>query len=228
MDVRLIAATTLFQEYLGDGWTRSADGSDPENLIEFAGRMCYQSWDRPNPATATNRSYLANLIRQGHGSVFEHASATFAITGIPRYVTHELIRHRHLSFSEVSQRYVDPTSDLDVRVPDMFLDGGPGQSVMENVFRATDKAYADLISLAEARGESDRKRIREAARAVLPEMTETRIVVSGNFRAWMEYLEARCSPKVDAAHRAMALEIRRQMDRAFPHVFSHLIDGVEK
>lgn len=80
---------------------------DADDLAEQAGRLCYLSWNRPNPATATNKGYLANIIAQGHFSVLEHASATFYIDGVTRNFTHELIRHRHLSFSEVSQRYVD-------------------------------------------------------------------------------------------------------------------------
>lgn len=75
-------------------------------LVEFAGRACYQSWSKPNPKTATNAGYIKHIIDVGHFSVLEHASVSFYITGLSRSCTHELIRHRHFSYSQLSQRYV--------------------------------------------------------------------------------------------------------------------------
>ena len=85
-------------------------------LHEFAGRACYQSFHRPNPATATNKDYLANTNSQGHFSILEHGSVTFYVEGVSRSLTHELIRHRHLSYSELSQRYVN-VEDAAVVIP---------------------------------------------------------------------------------------------------------------
>ncbi len=85
-------------------WNTDADGGPA--LLEFAGRACYQSWSKPNPSTATNAAYLRHIIDVGHFSVLEHASVSFYITGISRSCTHELIRHRHFSYSQLSQRYV--------------------------------------------------------------------------------------------------------------------------
>ena len=101
--VQLIART----EFLAPAdvpWDTDADGG--EALVEFAGRACYQSWSKPNPRTATNAGYLKHIIDVGHFSVLEHASVSFYITGISRSCTHELIRHRHFSYSQLSQRYV--------------------------------------------------------------------------------------------------------------------------
>ena len=89
-------------------WSTDADGGPA--LVEFAGRACYQSWSKPNPKTATNAAYLRHIIDVGHFSVLEHASVSFYITGISRSATHELIRHRHFSYSQLSQRYVRSTS----------------------------------------------------------------------------------------------------------------------
>lgn len=103
LQVRLIAKT----EFLPPEdvpWDTDADGG--EALVEFAGRACYQSWAKPNPRTATNGGYLKHLLAVGHDSVLEHATVTFYITGISRSCTHELIRHRHFSFSQLSQRFV--------------------------------------------------------------------------------------------------------------------------
>ncbi|ESV60919.1 thymidylate synthase, flavin-dependent [Mycobacteroides abscessus MAB_091912_2446] len=101
--VQLIAKTDFIAPPDID-WSTDADGGPA--LVEFAGRACYQSWSKPNPRTATNESYLRHVIEVGHLSVLEHASATFYITGISRSCTHELIRHRHFSYSQLSQRFV--------------------------------------------------------------------------------------------------------------------------
>ena len=103
-----LIAWTQFEPPADIDWTTDADGG--QALAEFAGRACYQAWDKPNPATATNAGYLAHILEVGHLSVIEHATATFYLTGISRSLTHELIRHRHFSFSQLSQRYVpEPT-----------------------------------------------------------------------------------------------------------------------
>src|SRR3712207_7558756 len=83
-------------------WSTEAEGG--EALAEFAGRACYQSWDKPNPATATNAGYLRHILEVGHLSVLEHGTVTMYLTGVSRSLTHELIRHRHFSFSQLSQR----------------------------------------------------------------------------------------------------------------------------
>ena len=95
-------------------WSTDADGG--QALLEFAGRACYQSWSKPNPKTATNAGYLQHIIDVGHFSVLEHASVSFYITGISRSCTHELIRHRHFSYSQLSQRYV-PENESQIVVP---------------------------------------------------------------------------------------------------------------
>ena len=85
-------------------WGTVADGG--QALAEFAGRACYQSWSKPNPRTATNAGYLRHILEVGHLSVLEHGSVSFYLTGVSRSLTHELIRHRHFSYSQLSQRYV--------------------------------------------------------------------------------------------------------------------------
>jgi len=109
-----LVAKTEFVEPLDIPWETDADGG--QALVEFAGRACYQSWSKPNPRTATNASYLRHLLDVGHLSVLEHASVSFYITGISRSCTHELIRHRHFSYSQLSQRFV-PERDANVIAP---------------------------------------------------------------------------------------------------------------
>ena len=103
LSVRLVAHSEFHPPADVDWETDAAAG---EALVEFAGRACYQSWDKPNPRTATNAGYLRHILEVGHLSLLEHATVTFYITGISRSCTHELIRHRHFSYSQLSQRFV--------------------------------------------------------------------------------------------------------------------------
>ncbi len=165
-------------------WSTDADGG--QALAEFAGRACYQSWDKPNPATATNQGYLRHILEVGHLSVLEHGSVSFYLTGVSRSLTHELIRHRHFSYSQLSQRYV-PEHDAAVVEPAVIAED---PELHERFLAATDAAVAAYTGLLEglekrfADGPNAtlrRKQARQAARAVLPNATETRIVVtSGN------------------------------------------------
>ena len=84
-------------------WTPTPTGG--QALAEFAGRACYESWSKPNPATATNAGYLRHILEVGHLSVLEHGTVTMYLRGVSRSLTHELIRHRHFSYSQLSQRY---------------------------------------------------------------------------------------------------------------------------
>src|SRR5690554_342524 len=102
---------------IADDWV----STDADLLAEFAGRSCYQSFHKPNPKTEANQDYLRNILNQGHFSVLEHASATFYVTGVSRALTHELIRHRHLSYSELSQRFVN-VEDAEVVIPPALRD----------------------------------------------------------------------------------------------------------
>ena len=158
------------------------DTPDAETLTEFAGRARHQSFDRPNPATATTEDYLnRTLFEQKHWSIAEHASAAFYITGVSRAFTHELIRHRHLSCSQLSQRFVDEEDANIVIPPALQSNKFPGQEFLaDSAFEATDR-YSFLVDKLLNLGFS-RKQAREAARAILPNAIETRIVVTGNLR----------------------------------------------
>lgn len=196
-----------------------------EDLIEFAGRTCYQSFDKPNEKTRKNKDYIQNIIKQKHFSVLEHASASFYITGVSRAFTHELIRHRHLSYSQMSQRYVDE-SDLNLVLPPLlrdFLEEHEDRGAVEELTYALEATYAGeyqaTVELLSEKTDASRKQVREAARAFLPNMAETRIVVTGNFRAWREFLEKRLSPAADAEMQEVAHLILKKLMVVAPSVF---------
>ncbi len=236
--VQLIART----EFLAPPdvpWSTDADGGPA--LVEFAGRACYQSWSKPNPRTATNAGYLRHIIDVGHFSVLEHATVSFYITGVSRSCTHELIRHRHFSYSQLSQRYV-PEHDSQVVLPPGMEDDPELQEIFTAAADASRATYAELQARLEAKFKGDepgdrlgairRKQARQAARAVLPNATETRIVVTGNYRAWRHFVAMRASEQADVEIRRLAIACLRQLVDVAPQVFADfeiatLADGTE-
>lgn len=209
------------------------DYYEGQDLVEFAGRACYRSWDRPNPKTADNAGYIRHILEVGHYSVLEHGSVTLWITGVSRSLTHELVRHRHLSFSQESQRYV-PSGDLGVVVPSLFKDTEIALALIEHANGAVTEAYELLAKLAEQileergvpAGTQRRKEARQAARAVLPNMTETRIVVTGNYRAWRHFIDLRATKYADVEIRNLAIKVLAEMRRVAPHVFADYVTTV--
>ena len=216
-------------------WSTDADGG--EALAEFAGRACYQSWTKPNPRTATNAGYLRHILEVGHLSVLEHGVVTFYLTGVSRSLTHELIRHRHFSYSQLSQRYVPERNALMVEPEVIAAD----PELHEKFVAATDaslRAYTELLEGLEKRfaGVENamlrRKQARQAARSVLPNATETRIVVTGNYRAWRHFIAMRATEHADVEIRALAVACLRELQRVAPNVFADfeiapLADGTE-
>lgn len=221
LKVQLVAATE-FNPPADVPWSTDADGG--EALVEFAGRACYQSWDKPNPRTATNAGYLRHILEVGHLSLLEHATVTFYISGISRSCTHELIRHRHFSYSQLSQRFV-PEHDAKVVAPPAIR----GDEELERRFtEATDAARAAYVDLLEALEEKfadvpnailRRKQARQAARSVLPNATETKIVVTGNYRAWRHFIGMRATEHADVEIRQLAIECLRALMEVAPTVF---------
>ncbi len=234
LSARVIAYTT-FEPPDDVPWDTDADGG--QALAEFAGRACYQSWKKPNPRTATNAGYLRHILEVGHLSVLEHGNVTFYLTGVSRSLTHELIRHRHFSYSQLSQRYV-PERDAAMVEPDAIAGDPELHARFLAATEASLQAYTELLEGLEKRfagvenATARRKQARQAARAVLPNATETRIVVTGNYRAWRHFIAMRASEHADVEIRELAVCCLRELQRVAPNVFadfeiSTLADGTE-
>lgn len=199
------------------------ESTEGERLAEFAGRLCYMS--QRNPASRTTREYLENILKQGHGSVLEHANYSLLLEGISRSLTHELVRHRAgFAYSQLSQRYVDESQAAFV-VPPAII----GDEALEGAWRtqmeAAQASYVALVNDLMQRyawvGDKvhRRKMAREAARGVLPNSTETKIVVTGNVRAWRTMLELRCGEGAEQEIRRLGLLVLRTMQVEVPAFF---------
>src|SRR3712207_6516217 len=114
------------------------------------------------------------------------------LTGVSRSLTHELIRHRHFSYSQLSQRYV-PERDAAMVEPAVIAEDPELHEKFLAATQASVDAYNELLAALERRFADEpnatlrRKQARQAARAVLPNATETRLVVTGNYRAWRHF-----------------------------------------
>src|SRR3954467_3426087 len=209
-------------EHLPVQW--QGESSDGERLAEFAGRLCYMS--QHNPAGRSTRDYLENIKKQGHGSVLEHANYSLLLEGVSRSLTHELVRHRAgFAYSQLSQRYVDE-SQANFVVPPAIV----GEESLENEWRTQiDEAQRTYVRLVEHLMEKygwvgdkvhRRKMAREAARGVLPNSTETKIVVTANARAWRTMLELRSSEGAELEIRRCAVTMLKLLRAESPAFFS--------
>jgi thymidylate synthase (FAD) len=238
MRVRIIAQTQFHGEVasaLTDGvWYPDMAGTDAANLSEFAGRACYQSWSRPNEATSTNEGYIDHIIEVGHNTVLEHGTVSIYIDEVSRSFTHEMIRHRHNSYSQLSQRFVvqgKPEKGKSPFItPALFRDSELAGTILLAAWEEAMHSYDALLGLAETilstmtptdQGGTAhrRKEAREAARCVLPNMTPTAIIVSGNHSAWRDFLTKRASLHADAEIREVAMQIFYELEMSETNLY---------
>lgn len=217
---------------------RSNDNNGTQDLVEFAGRLCYMSFGAGNidgHKTVQGRSsaheYHLNLLRMAHGSVLEHAYFTFLFEGVSRSCTHELVRHRAgFSYSQLSQRFVK-AEDMAAVLPPAIKFGTNEYQRWASAVEAAICDYLDLVIMLSAAYGKESKQVREAARSLLPNCAETKIVVTANIRAWRTWLEVRGSLAADAEIRRLALTLLPYLKAEAPSLFDDVTtkrtDGVE-
>jgi thymidylate synthase (FAD) len=199
-------------------------GSDGERLAEYAGRVCYMS--QANPAGRSTADYIENIKKQGHGSVLEHAVYVLLIEGISRSCSHELVRHRAgFGYSQLSQRYVDESTAAFVMPPAIIGDAAL-EADWERQMTAAQAGYVQAVDRLMERYAwvtdriHRRKLAREAARSVLPNATEVKIVVSANTRAWRTMLELRTGEGAEVEIRRLAVAVLDVLRREAPAFFA--------
>lgn len=214
------AAIERFLAAQGVSWKTDSEVGG-EMLAEIAGRLCYMSYGK---GRKRNAEFIGHLIDVGHGSVLEHAVWSFLITGVSRSLTHELVRHRHFSYSQLSQRYVDESDSRFVE-PDAIAADPALHATWCGAVNAARRAYDELVRGLERRfaAEPDatlrRKLARQAARSVLPNATETKIFLTGNARALRHFIELRGSEAADIEIRRVAVAMLGILKRESPSLF---------
>tara|TARA_R100001086_G_scaffold249819_2_gene191138 strand:+ start:1279 stop:2124 length:846 start_codon:yes stop_codon:yes gene_type:complete len=198
-----------------------------ELIPELAGRFCYRSWEKGRDS----ESYIENILEAGHGSILEHVHFNFAIDGVSRALTHELVRHRQgVGISQESQRFVDAESTRFV-VPPILLalwgttDCAEAEDWMADKQRCveaylTQQEYIRMgLEAKGVKGFKARKMANEAARAELPNAAETRIFWTVNVRSLRHILAVRGAGAADMEIRRLALALLRAVHDATPILF---------
>jgi thymidylate synthase (FAD) len=178
-------------------WIETASAKPAERLIEFAGRVCYMAFGSRQFRTS-NAAYIQNLIAQGHESVLEHANWSFLLSGVTRAFTHQLVRHRPgFAYSQLSQQYHDE-SEARFVPPRGIERSRAAAAAWKDAVEACRRAYRTIIAESDSLALDGTLPKREAARAlrstarsVLPNATETIIVVTANARAIRHFLTVR-------------------------------------
>lgn len=180
---------------------------DAEKIIETVGRTSYLSFEKQREGS--EKDFIRMLLRNRHFSVFEHAYATFRISGVSRAFTHQMVRHRLCSFIQQSQRYVDE-KDFKYIEPDSIKQNPEAYRIFTEFMEKAKETYRILQSL---------KIRREDARYVLPNAVESQIVVSANFREWRHIIGLRGSIQSQWEIRRVAIEVLKILKNHAPNVF---------
>jgi thymidylate synthase (FAD) len=180
---------------------------NPEQLIELAARTCYQSQDKSNGNPGT---LIRAVIKNGHESVLEHATATFRINGCSRAMTHQLVRHRLCSFSQQSQRYVNE-DQFDFVIPPSVRNLGDAY---------VKKFQSDMVTIQGMYNKWKEFGLKnEDARFVLPNACCSEIVLSANFREYRKIFELRCDSHAQWEIRYAAMTMLIALHSRAPNVF---------
>lgn len=238
--IQLIAKPSIdwetIRDYLGEvgglSWAdrvEEAESPDGEDLIEFAGRMCYRSWEpglNPNvgKVRTDSASYIGNVVASQHGSVLEHANYTFILHNVSRVLTHELIRHRAgCAYSQESLRYVR-LEDLPFWFPE-WAKGDP--ELMERSLdllgrmEEHQKWMSEHFGLDEEGTKfSEKKHKTSFMRRFAPEGLATGIVYTANLRSLRHVIEMRTAPGAEEEIRLVFGQIAEIMKAEAPAVFA--------
>ena len=198
---------------------------DALSLIYAAFRQCYHPgyvadmWPRllsGEIPPEKQSDFVARILASGHESPVEHVSFTFAVAGVSRALSHQLVRHRIASYSQQSQRYVD-AAGFDYVLPPQIAAIPEARARFEAAMAQAGAAYAELQEILAASGRG--AKANEDARFVLPNACETKVVATMNCRSLLHFFELRCCMRAQWEIRAMANEMLALCREALPVIF---------
>ncbi len=199
---------------------------EPEETVAMAAKLCYSPADveslKSKIETKDQKAFVERLVKMGHMTPIEHPSFTFAIEGISRACSHQLVRHRLASYSQQSQRYVSEKSGVeetfDYIIPPSIAGDQEAKEVYEHFMIEAQKTYDLLIA------KLNKKNIKgeaanQDARFVLPNAAETKIMVTMNARELLHFFRQRCCNRAQWEIRRMAEEMLRLVKNVAPTIF---------
>lgn len=185
----------------------------PEEVVAAAARLCYSPSGIQQIQQKQGRPDIERLIRHlrqvRHFSPFEHASFTFAVEGVSRALSHQLVRHRIASYSQQSQRYVDEAA-FDFIMPPSIVQNPAARDAFMKAMEEDSAVYRRLVELGVPR---------EDARYILPNACETKVVVTMNARALLNFFEHRACQRAQWEIRQLAGMMLHEVRKEAPVLF---------
>lgn len=185
---------------------------NPDKTVAISARMCYSKVGvkelEEQMTDEKVRDLLEKIISSRHYSVTEHVSFTFAIEGISRACTHQLVRHRIASYSQQSQRYVD-AENFSYIIPPQIAADAKAKKLFEETMEKCESAYKELREIAK----------KEDARYILPNATDSKIVVTMNTRSLYNFFEKRCCVRAQWEIRQLAEKMLEECKKVAPILF---------
>ena len=187
---------------------------DPEETVVTAARMCYSSEDLSGLLKKVHKSdkkkFLEKILSCRHFSVLEHAGFTFGVEGVSRAASHQLVRHRLASYAQKSQRYVKENRLFDYIIPPNIVSRislhKEYEELMQKIFQLYSRYLSEGISA-------------EDARYILPNATETKLMVTMNARELYHFFRLRCCYRAQWEIRNLALQMLAEVKKVAPLLF---------
>lgn len=188
---------------------------EPEKTVAMAARLCYSAVGAKELSEKMTPAQVESLVKKivdlGHQSTLEHVSFTFAIEGISRVLTHQLVRHRLASYSQQSQRYVKE-HDFEYIVPPSIAENVQAKEKFAVLMEKIRDTYDELVETGIPK---------EDARYVLANATETKIVVTMNARELLHFFALRCCNRAQWEIRNMAHLMLKEVKMVAPLLFKN-------
>jgi thymidylate synthase (FAD) len=198
---------------------------NPEETIAMAAKLCYSPSDitalREKIEAKDQKAFVEKLVKMGHMTPIEHPSFTFAIEGISRACSHQLVRHRLASYSQQSQRYVSEKSQgstFDHIIPPSIAQDHEAREAFESFMLEAQKAYDFLVERLNNKGIKG-EAANQDARFVLPNAAETKIIVTLNARELLHFFWQRCCYRAQWEIRNLAQQMLFLVCKVAPTIF---------
>jgi thymidylate synthase (FAD) len=199
----------------------------PEEVVATAAKLCYTKSNindlKVKIELKDQDEFIRKLISSGHMSPIEHASFTFAIEGISRACSHQLVRHRLASYSQQSQRYVSnkqKTEDIfDFIIPPSIVGDDEAKAIFIDFMKTAQQTYDSITERLNRNGLTG-EAANQDARFVLPNAAETKIMVTMNARELLHFFLQRCCNRAQWEIQAVAIEMLRLVKAVSPTIFS--------
>lgn len=187
---------------------------EPERTVALAARLCYSPTGlaelKEKIGSGDIRQFIDKIMSLGHHSVLEHASFTFGVEGISRVTSHQLVRHRVASYSQQSQRYVSHVERFDAVVPPSIDSNEEAKRIFDFTVGVVHQAYKQLVEMGVQP---------EDARYLLPNATETKVIITMNARELLHFFKLRCCMRAQWEIRSMAVGMLKLAKEVAPTIF---------